>query len=112
VFLNIRHLFTSRISVDPNIPKLKNSLANYGCKNCPKDNILAKKKTGGGGGQKPPKAKHPFFFKYIFCRKYSSFYKRFPKNHKLIFQNSIAIIIITTNYNFEETSGNMSPEQF
>jgi hypothetical protein len=32
-----------------------------------------------------------------------------PKNHKLIFKESIGTIIIITEYNFEETSENVSP---
>jgi hypothetical protein len=36
--------------------------------------------------------------------------KNSKKNHKLIFQENITTIIITSDYNFEETSENMSPE--
>jgi hypothetical protein len=49
-------------------------------------------------------------YKEIFCCKYSFFKKTFEKNHKLIFQENITTIIITSDYNFEETFENMSPE--
>jgi len=49
------------------------------------------------------------YFKRIFFYK-CSFSKHILKNHKLFFQESITIVIITTNYSFEEISKNMSQE--
>jgi hypothetical protein len=45
---------------------------------------------------------------FIRCCKYSFFQKALKKNHKLKFQETITTIIITSDYNFEETSEKMS----
>jgi hypothetical protein len=52
-----------------------------------------------------------FFLREYFVPK-KKFLKKLEKNHKLIFQESITTMSISTDYNFEETSINMSPEQF
>jgi hypothetical protein len=57
-------------------------------------------------GEKSPKGN------ILFSREYLSQKKNLirKKNHKLIFQESIATISISTDYNFEETSENICPQ--
>jgi hypothetical protein len=61
-------------------------------------------------GKKSPKG-NILFFETIFCSKYS-FSKHIKKIINYFFEESIAIVIITTKYSFEETSKNMSQEWF
>jgi hypothetical protein len=84
--------FISRISADPDIKNSEICLPiMLGAKNHSKGNILCLKGN---------------ILWQIF------FVSKMFKNHKLNSQKSIDMVIITTDYNFEKTSKNMSPEQF
>ncbi len=65
MFLDIRHLFISRISVDPNIKNSKIRLAIMVAKKRPKGNILARV-FFWRGGPKTSYRQHPFFKREYF----------------------------------------------
>jgi hypothetical protein len=99
VFLDICPLFINWISTNPNnknskfhLPIMLGASLFFGGKKSSKGNIIFLKEE----------ILSQIYFFLIYIR----------KNHKLIFQEIIATIIITTNYTFEANSKNISLEHF